>query len=390
MQFLSQTQPYPDETIESYFLRLTKENGYLDFSDLADALWDWLVSQDHELEGAFPNNLKDIDVYKAVQSSNFRIRALSLVAKLAGLGTSSLINLCWLRSNTRFGELSAISRDNFLVPRLLIRKENIPICIECLREHEYVPYYWHLRAYKACHKHNKQLIGIYGENLEESDYRLSESFHSDVIVFPPTTNLNEYDLKLSKALASNNAKSLVGLIAWFSNFKNTSIDSDEFSRAFTNYFSNWPESFTNELNEVAETARIKQILPFNQTKFYDVFGDVLKTSQIAHAGSQGQNIVQTAILKFFTDLVAKHPKSKHPNIGDLLLSTQESSVLLNTNYEQVYRLYEEGFLASSYPLKKHERLQLNQGIFHLRQVIELCHAFATNEAESSKQFVPPW
>jgi hypothetical protein len=63
---------------------------------------------------------------------------------------------------------------------------------------------------------------------------------------------------------------------------------------------------------------------------------------------------------------------------------------LNTNYEQVYRLYEEGFLTSNYPLKKHERLQLNQGIFHLRQVIELCHAFAANEAISSKQFVPPW
>lgn len=388
MQFLSQTQPYPDETIESYFLRLTKENGYLGFSDLADALWDWLVLQDYELEGAFPNNLKDIDVYKAVQSSSFRIRTLRLVAKLAGLEASSLINLCWLRSNSRFGELSAISRDNFLVPRLLIRKENIPICIECLREHEYVPYYWHLRAYKACHKHNKQLAVLCEENSEESDYRLSECFHSDVI--PPETNLNEYDLKLSKALVSNNAKSLVGLIAWFSNFKSISIDSDEFSRTFTNYFSNWPESFTSELNEVAQTAQIKQIQPFNQTKFYDVFGDILKTSQIAHAGSQGQNIVKATILKFFTDLVAKHPKSKHPNIGDLLLSTQEASVLLNTNYEQVYRLYEEGFLTSSYPLKKHEHLQLNQGIFHLRQVIELFHAFATNEAASSKQFVPPW
>jgi hypothetical protein len=205
---------------------------------------------------------------------------LSLVAKLAGLETSSLINLCWLRSNTRFGELSAISRDNFLVPRLLIRKENIPICIECLREHEHVPYYWHLRAYKACHKHNKQLIGIYGENLEESDYRLSESFHSDVI--PPTTNLNEYDLKLSKALVSDNAKNLVGLIVWFSTFKSVSVDSDEFSKSFTAYFSNWPESFTSELNEVAQIAQIKQILPFNQTKFYDVFGDVLKTSQILH------------------------------------------------------------------------------------------------------------
>ncbi|WP_010606799.1 TniQ family protein [Pseudoalteromonas maricaloris] len=392
MQFLSQTTPYPDETIESYLFRLSQDNGYLGFADMADILWDWLVTQDHELEGAFPNELQSVDVYKASQSSNFRVRALRLVAQLAGVEASELFNLCWLHSNTQFGALTAVSRGGLLVPRQLLRKSGIPVCIECLKQDAHIPYLWHLRAYKACHKHNQLLTRICGHCAAEIDYRASEAFLECECgaAIKPAAKANQADLKLANALAGNAVAKLVGLMAWFSQCQSISYDEDEFSELFVSYFSNWPCGFEGELISTAELAKVKQLRPFNHTPFNDVFGSLLKDSKLACAGSQGYNTVQLAIIAFLTKLVEQNPKKKHPNLGDLLLSMLDAAVILGTSAEQVFRLYEEGFLAAVQPPKKNTFLKPSDSVFYLRQVIELQQSFAPNMPNNQQQFVPPW
>lgn len=392
MQFLSQATPYPDETIESYLLRLSQDNGYLGFADMADILWDWLVTQDHELEGAFSNELQSVDVYKASQSSNFRVRALRLVAQLAGVEASELLNLCWLRSNTQFGVITAVARSGLLVPRQLLRKSNIPVCTECLKQEVYVPYLWHLKVYKACHKHNRQLTKICRQCNTEIDYGVSEAFLECECgaAIKQGPKASQADLKLASALTSTADAKLVGLMAWFSQWQSISFDDDEFSELFVSYFSNGLSGFQDELSNIAELAKIKQLRPFNHTPFNDVFGSLLKDSKLACAGSQGYNTVQLAIIAFLTKLVEQNPKKKHPNLSDLLISMLDAAVILGTNTEQVFRLYEEGFLAAVQPPKKNTFLKPSDNLFYLRQVIELQQSFAPSISNKPQQFVPPW
>ena len=156
MQFIVQTKPYPDEALESYLLRLARDNSYDGYSELADILWQWLAEQDHELEGALPLELSKVHVYHVRQASSFRIRALKLVAQLADVNAGDNLALAWRSSNFKFGNLAAVSRNELTISLELLRTDNIPVCIECLFESSYVPFYWHLRPYKGCNKHNSQ------------------------------------------------------------------------------------------------------------------------------------------------------------------------------------------------------------------------------------------
>ena len=148
MHFLVQTKPYPDEALESYLLRLASDNSFDGYSELADILWQWLAEQDLELEGALPLELSKVDVYQARQASSFRIRALKLVAQLAGVNASDILGLAWRRSNFKFSNLGAVSRNELTIPFELLRTDNIPVCIECLAESSYIPFYWHLKPIK--------------------------------------------------------------------------------------------------------------------------------------------------------------------------------------------------------------------------------------------------
>ena len=176
MHFLVQTKPYPDEALESYLLRLARDNSYDGYSELADILWQWLAEQDHDLEGALPLELSKVDVYHARQASSFRIRALKLVAQLADVNAGDILALAWRRSNFKFGNQAAVSRNELTIPLELLHTDNIPVCIECLAESSYIPFYWHLKPYKACHKHKTQLTSQCRECHNLIDYRASEAF----------------------------------------------------------------------------------------------------------------------------------------------------------------------------------------------------------------------
>ena len=72
---------------------------------------------------------------------------------------------------------------------------------------------------------------------------------------------------------------------------------------------------------------------------------------------------------------ARHPKTQNANIADTLLSVAETAVVLNTTHEQVYRLYQDGILQSAIRQSLHKRIDPNEGVFFLRQVIEYRSSF---------------
>jgi len=391
MHFLVQTKPYPDEALESYLLRLARDNSYDGYSELADILWQWLAEQDHELEGALPLELSKVDVYHARQASSFRIRALKLVGKLADVNAGDILALAWRRSNFKFGNLAAVSRNDLTIPLELLSTDNIPVCIKCLSESSCIPFYWHLKPYKACHKHKAQLTIRCKECHNLIDYRASEAFLECGCGYKLTNSeqLNDADFKIASALASSNSQKIVGLISWFAKVKQVDVSDLDFSCAFVDYFSTWPDGFNAELNLLTNNARLKQLNPFNKTKFNSVYGNVIRDGQIA-ATSNRKNKVLDEVINYFVELVYSNPKAKHPNIADLLLCTFDAAVLLNTTTEQVYRLHQEGFLNCAYPQKKHEQLRADSHVFYLRQVIELQQAFAAEKPQTKKQFIAPW
>lgn len=391
MHFLVQTKSYPDEALESYLLRLARDNSYNGYSELADILWQWLAEQDNELEGALPLALSKVDVYHARQASSFRIRALKLVAQLADVNAGDILALAWRRSNFKFGNLAAVSRNELAIPLELLRTYNIPVCIKCLSESSHIPFYWHLKPYKACHKHKSQLVTRCKECHDLIDYRASEAFLECVCGCKITNSeqLNDADFKIAIALASSNSQKIVGLISWFAKVKQLDVSDADFNSAFVDYFNTWPESLTTELDLLTNNARLKQLNPFNKTKFSSVYGDLIRDGQIA-ATSNRKNKVIDEIISYFVELVDSNPKAKHPNIGDLLLCTFDAAVLLNTTTEQVYRLHQEAFLNCAYSQKKHEQLRADSHVFYLRQVIELQQAFAAEKPLTKKQFIAPW
>jgi len=391
MHFLVQTKPYPDEALESSLLRLARDNSYDSYSELADILWQWFAEQDRELEGALPLELSKVDVYHARQASSFRIRALKLVAQLADVNAGDILALAWRRSNFKFGNLASVSRNELTIPLELLRTDNIPVCIECLSESSYIPFYWHLKPYKACHKHKTQLTSQCRECHKLIDYRASEAFLECDCGCKLTSSeqLNDADFKIASALASISSQKIVGLISWFAKVKQLDVTDADFNRTFVDYFSTWPDGFNAELDLLTNNARLKQLNPFNKTKFNSVYGNMIRDGQIA-ATSNRKNKVIDEIINYFVELVDSNPKAKHPNIADLLLCTFDTAVLLNTTTEQVYRLYQEGFLNCAYPQKKHEQLRADSHVFYLRQVIELQQAFAAETPQTKKQFIAPW
>ncbi|TMO85505.1 TniQ family protein [Pseudoalteromonas ruthenica] len=392
MHFLVQTKPFRDETLESYLLRLTRDNAYTDYHELADIIWQRLVECDHELEGAFPLELKTANLYHASQSSCFRVRAFKLVAQWAALEPLELIRLSWLRSNTQFGHLSALIRDQLLIPRTLLRESHIPVCLSCLKEEGYIPYYWHLKPYKACHKHKMQLQSHCAECGELIDYRASERFSqcNCGAKLKTTAPASEADIAVSEGLSGADAHDLVGKLTWFAYQYGQDQEHASFNEAFIAYFKYWPDNFFAELDEKASRAREKQLRPFNHTKFDSVFGDVIKVSKVAGPNVLRTNIIVDSLLEFFSDLVEKNPKQKHPNIADLLVNSSDAATLIGTTLEQVFRLYQEGQLTCCERLNKNERLQPDRCVFYLRQVVELAQSQGRYVGDFKNQLITPW
>ena len=74
MRLLIRPEPYPDESLESYLLRLSQENGFERYALLSGAIRDSLLVQDHEASGAFPLELARVNVFHANRSSGLRVR----------------------------------------------------------------------------------------------------------------------------------------------------------------------------------------------------------------------------------------------------------------------------------------------------------------------------
>jgi len=413
MQLLIRPKPEIDESLESYFLRLSTKNLFDSYQYFSDALWQWLMEFDHEAAGAFPRELSLLNVYHADRTSSLRVRAFQLVQRLTDNEELPLLKLAITNSNIKYAKgLVAVLLNGVAIPRCFLRTDTIPVCPECLKESPYIRQNWHIEPYKACHHHKSELLHQCPECYESLNYQLSESITLCVCGFDltkaSTKQASKADQLLSQAvagdlndptnplLATTDLSIRFGAILWYLRHQQNNVQElviqdccAGVSQAIS-YFASWPHDLHHELDNLVNGAELKLINKFNKTGFSTIFGDLILSCRNIPVRDTQHNFILNTLTNYLAELVRLNPKAKQANIADLLLSVLEVSILLSTSHDQVYRLYQEGYLELSFTPKLHEKLPPHQPAFYLRQVIELRTAKMQSLCMQSQHYLPAW
>lgn len=405
MFLITPDKQYPDESLESFLIRLCECNGFESFQLLSGALWEWLIDNDHQAAGALPRQLSQINLYHAKHSSGFRLRAFQLLDSLFDSDARPLMQHALLRSAVTFSpRLTSVFRDGIHIPLCFIRSSYTAVCPACLAESPYIRQYWHLKPYQACHHHGVCMLFHCPSCQAILDYQKTEQLTHCECGFDlrdaSTITASPEHIAISQLVVEGENKnalsitSWLGTLLWFSRFKQKHVAQNAFGESefeqAVQYFASWPQNFELELESVVSQAEMKLVKGFNHTRFSDVFGELLVSSRKLPSSDTRQNVVLKAVIDFLQLLVRVNPKTKEANIADLKLTVMETAALLTTSREQVYRLYEEGYLQSSTRLKLHSKLSPNDAVFFLRHVMELRWSGMASDYSSNDVYLPSW
>ena len=393
-------------------LRLSEENFFAYYQQFSRAIKDWLQLHDHEAAGAFPVELSRLNVYHAAQSSSRRIRALRLIESLTDNEQLPLLHLAVMHSNQSFcSRYQGVFYDGVHIPRALVRQHTVPVCPDCLNEAGYIRQEWHWIPYQACLDHGVRLVHECPKCGDPLSYIVNESLYSCTcgmdIRHSATSRAEGWQIEASRlvmGVLDEASYPLLGLhsismrftcLLWFQLYSHQGLN--ESGQVDTNtlkdameYFSHWPEIFNRELEARAANAENFLLQDFNRTRLQHVFGDIIRMSHLLVKDHTERDFILIHLEDFLVKLVNRHPKNRVPNLADLLLSVPEASVLLGTSHEQVYRLYQEGYLKLAFRLKGHEKLTGGVGAFHLREVIELRQSRVPMEGSVYNNYLSAW
>ena len=314
-------------------------------------------------------------------------------------------------SDVFLNSYSAVSRSGIYLPRCFLRKDNIPICPLCLQDAAYIRQQWHYSIYTACTEHQCALIDTCPKCASNINYLESEQLGSCSCGFEfknaDTEKASDSHLKLSSVVTGRNwlispepntepsASICNGALLWdyLKDGSKLKIDHTvEFSgfNGVIEYFSNWPINFDNELELMAEQAEQRLIKEFNKTAFNHIFGDILSVAKFPAVDASAPNFIFERVLAFLILLVDDNPSRKTSNSADLLLTVSDVAIILSTSHEQVYRLYQEGYLTLQFRPKLNTKLSIKTAAFNLRQVLEFRESVKQSNQGSQRTYLPGW
>ncbi|QTP54687.1 TniQ family protein [Billgrantia sulfidoxydans] len=411
MQLLVRPKPFTDESLESYLLRLAEANFLETYRLLSGAVKEWLQEQDHEAGGAFPLELKTVNIWHARQSSSFRVRALSLFEKLTDNEDLPLLALSLRNSAADFcGNYRAVARGGEHIPRCFLRKSIIPICPLCLEENRYIPQAWHYLTYTACTKHHVNLIydcpscGSPISYLENElidrcrcgyDLSLAPVTRADRDSILLSEFVSEPEVAFSSPLPYTSSISIRNAaLLYFCIVEDTDLDNAqeviESLRLAIRFYSKWPGSYTSDLSKKLIASGDRLVKSYNKTPLEFAWGKRVSSACLIRGMRPEENFVLKEILSVLFEVVESNPKSKKSNYGDMLLTVKEAAVLLQTTHEQVYLLLEDGYLQPAYRVPVWLRMHASQPIFYLRQVVELVRAKMPADFGAAATYLPHW
>lgn len=397
-----------DESLESYLLRVVAENYFDSYYQLSFAIREELRELDFEAHGAFPIELKRLNIYHAKHNSHFRMRALNLIESLLGLPPHELQKIALFRSNRTFsGGATAVHRYGVDIPLSFIRYanednlESLPVCPACLKEEPYIRQAWHLKPYSVCAKHGCELMHQCPECQAPINYIENESITQCLCGFELSkaaiVPAAKAELILPQSLISsdvtsenillNQSSSTHRLAALLWHQKRYGESHCYSFKEANEYYGSWPENFYQELDEITQGAESRLIKLFNHTEFRSIYGELILHSRCLSPEDKEPHFIYSAVICYLQKLVDAHPKMKKPNVADMLISISEAAVILATTHEQVYRLYQDGILTSSFRQKMTQRIDPYVGVFFLRQVIEYKNSFGN---ERQGMYLSAW
>jgi len=397
--FNPKARAFADESLESYILRIVAENFFESFTQLSLAVREELHELDYEAHGAFPLELEALNVYHSQHNSHFRMRALGLLESLLDLPHYEIQKLALLRSDMSFvGSVAAVFRDDVDIPRSFLREVSatepacIPVCPDCLKGAPYIRQHWHFSPINTCLEHGCTLISECPECGLAINYIEQECithcscgfYYADAPTAKPShklTNaakclLNRDSSSINPLFSEKSQSARYAALLWHhKRYGDTEpLNAESVNQAIT-YFVNWPQNFYQELDELTEKADVKLIDLFNKTAFSFIYGDVIKSVQVMVPEPSQHHFIKKALINYLSKLLASYPKSKQANTADLLLSVSETAIVLACSHEQVYRLHQDGILKCRSRTLLRQRINPNQAVFHLRQVLELLASY---------------
>lgn len=377
---LNPIELYEDESLESCLLRISQNNCYDSFQDFSDEVWFQVKEEDREVRGTFPATLNTVNIYHSHTSSDLKLKALIKIEQWLEINNSPLLKSALSRSSSIFlRQHSAVFRNGVDIPRILLRKNGIPVCPECLKENEYIRQEWHFITHDVCTRHKIGLLHHCPECKASINYQKIENItvcqcgfkFSDHLAPQANSNalliaqwLNGENTKLANIWGEHQAiSSRFGVLLWYINRYNLT---DDFSTSFVKYSLNWPTNFYSELDEQIDKAKTVQIKPFNKIFFNEIFDSLLLDCQRLPTREFKTNSILSHVYQYFLSRYQIHPNS---DVFSILLSPLEASSLLSCTTDQIYRLYELGFLKLGVRPKLHQKIASHQSVFTLSSII---------------------
>ncbi|HFQ5355575.1 TPA: TniQ family protein [Vibrio vulnificus] len=398
-------QHYSDESLESFLLRLSQEQGYERFSHFAEDIWFDTMEQHEAIAGAFPLELNRINIYHAQTTSQMRVRVLIHLENQLKLNNFGALRLALSHSKAQFSpEYKAVHRLGADYPFVFLAKRFTPICPLCIGEAPYIRQQWQFISHQACEHHGCKLVHHCPECHSRLEYQTTESISQCECGFElrnsPVEDAPVAVLLVARWLSGHDSKPLgllkaemtlserYGFLLWYVNrygdIENISFES------FVEYCSCWPRVLEEELDELVNKADLIRIKDWKKTLFNEVFGTLLKDCRQLPSRQLERNSVLTQVLAYFTKLMATLPSSSKGNVGDVLLSPLEVSTLLSCTTDEVYRLYEFGEIKAAIRPRMHTKIASHDSAFTLRSVIETKLTRMCSENDGLSVYLPEW
>ncbi|ELC3206693.1 TniQ family protein [Vibrio parahaemolyticus] len=398
-------QLYPDESLESFLLRLSQDQGYERFSHFAESIWSDAMNQHEAIPGAFPLELNRVNIYHAQTTSQMRVRVLIHLEKQLELNKSDVLRLVLSHSKSQFSPVyKAVHRFGSDFPYTFVRKRFTPICPQCIGDAQYIRQQWHFISHQACEHHGCKLIHHCPECKSRLEYQETESISQCECGFDlrnaQIEDATEAELLVARWLSGYDSNPLgllkaevklserFGFLLWYVN-RYGNIDDLSF-KSFVEYCEGWPNALWLELDELKDKTEVVRVKEWKQLFFSEAYGGLLLECRQLPSRQLSQNTVLTQVLAYFINLIRDTPVQLKGNISDVLLSPLEASTLLSCTTDEIYRLYEFGEIKAAIRPKIHAKLATHEAAFTLRSVIETKLTRMCSETDGLSVYLPEW
>ncbi|USE37044.1 TniQ family protein [Endozoicomonas sp. SCSIO W0465] len=152
--FLSRPKVFPDETLESYLIRVARSNSI----SLRSLIRFICLGIDGVEDSSVPG-FDEFNLFHANLHPEIRYRGVDQLAARVGITSQSLRDITLSRSITKCSNnLSNFIYQNVKIPNTLYRRYFVPVCPACLAESGYIRQYWHVSINIICPTHKVFLI----------------------------------------------------------------------------------------------------------------------------------------------------------------------------------------------------------------------------------------